>query len=336
MATRLSRQPYLAGAAWEQRYRTATDPVARGHGQRVWLRAQGLPSERVAAVTGYTAHWVRTIAHRYHQHGPPGLGDRRHRNPGSAGRLAVAPRGWPPHSGALGTPTGAGRGSSASADTPKGRDHGLPRPTQPPRVPVTKAPRGHPHGAAHLPPRCRRAVDDRPTPPGPQAHPAPRGVPPRAAPPGRGPASVPVVLSVCLCPSPLGADVLAAAPHGLDRRGHECPCRVRPRGGRWAGQAAPPGVRRRGLACEPAGARAPQECIGTCCHRTRRRYNQPRGDGPCPMHRWPIVTSRTSTPCQPSRPNVVSRGRRCRQSSGPTPPCMGGRKPPNYMAIIQI
>jgi hypothetical protein len=34
----------------------------RSHWQMVWLLAQGLPSERVAAITGYTANCVRTVA----------------------------------------------------------------------------------------------------------------------------------------------------------------------------------------------------------------------------------------------------------------------------------
>jgi transposase len=90
MPKRLSIQPHLALDALERRYRTAKDPVARSHWQVIWLLAQGLPSERVAAVTGYTANWVRTIAQRYKQHGPVGLGDRRHRNPGSSGLLSAA------------------------------------------------------------------------------------------------------------------------------------------------------------------------------------------------------------------------------------------------------
>jgi transposase len=76
----------------ERRYRTTKDPVARSHWQMVWLLAQGLPSERVAVVTGVTANRVRTIAQHYNQHGPTGLGDRRHRNPGSAGLLSAAQR----------------------------------------------------------------------------------------------------------------------------------------------------------------------------------------------------------------------------------------------------
>jgi transposase len=92
MPKRLSIQPHLALDALERRYRTARDPVARSHWQMVWLLAQGRPSEQVAAVTGYTANWVRTIAQRYNRHGSAGLGDRRHRNRGSPGLLSAAQR----------------------------------------------------------------------------------------------------------------------------------------------------------------------------------------------------------------------------------------------------
>jgi transposase len=43
-------------------------------------------------VTGYTVNWIRTIARRYHQRGPAGLEDRRHRNPGATGLLSAEPR----------------------------------------------------------------------------------------------------------------------------------------------------------------------------------------------------------------------------------------------------
>jgi hypothetical protein len=89
MPKRLSLQPHLALDELQRRYRTAKDPVARSHWPLVWLLAQGLPSQQVAAVTGFTANWVRTIAQRYHLHGPTGLGEECHRNPGSAGLLAV-------------------------------------------------------------------------------------------------------------------------------------------------------------------------------------------------------------------------------------------------------
>lgn len=125
--------------------------------------------------------------------------------------------GWPPRSDARCTPNGAGRSSSASASSPQFRDHARPRLTLLSRLPLKKASRGSPMGAAHPSPRRRRTLDDRRTPPGPQAHPAPHVVPPRAAPPGRRPASVPVVLPVRLCPSPLGANVLATATDRLHR-----------------------------------------------------------------------------------------------------------------------
>jgi transposase len=76
--------------ALERRYRAAKDPVARRHWQIVWLLAQGKPSAQVAAVTCYTANWVRSIAQRYNRHGPAGLGDHRYRNPGCPGLLSMA------------------------------------------------------------------------------------------------------------------------------------------------------------------------------------------------------------------------------------------------------
>jgi hypothetical protein len=90
MPKRLVVQPHLSQDELEQRYRAAKDPVARSHWQIVWLLGQGLVSEQVAAVTGYTVNWVRAIAQRYNQYGPTGVGDRRHRNLGSPGLLSGA------------------------------------------------------------------------------------------------------------------------------------------------------------------------------------------------------------------------------------------------------
>jgi transposase len=56
--------------------------VARSQWQIVWLLAQGEPSERVAAVTGYSLTWVRTVARRYNADGAAGIGDRRHAHRG--------------------------------------------------------------------------------------------------------------------------------------------------------------------------------------------------------------------------------------------------------------
>jgi transposase len=92
MPKRRSIQPHLSRDALERRDRTAKDPVSRSHWPMVWLLAHGHPAAQVAAVTGYTANWVRTVAQRDNQHGPAGLGDRRHRNPGAAGLLSAAQR----------------------------------------------------------------------------------------------------------------------------------------------------------------------------------------------------------------------------------------------------
>lgn len=64
MPTRLSIQPHLTREDMERRYRTAKDPVARSPWQRVWLLAQGMPSEQVAAVTGYSLTWGRIMVQR--------------------------------------------------------------------------------------------------------------------------------------------------------------------------------------------------------------------------------------------------------------------------------
>lgn len=92
MPKRLSIRPHLERAELERRYRTAKEPVARSHWQMIRLLAHGQASEQVAAVTGYHVKWVRTVAQRYNQHGPAGLGDRRHHNPGSSGLLSAAQR----------------------------------------------------------------------------------------------------------------------------------------------------------------------------------------------------------------------------------------------------
>jgi transposase len=92
MPKRLSIQAHLAVDELETRYRRAKDPVVRSHWQVIWLLAQGLPSAQVAAVTGYTVNWIRTMARRYNQLGSAGLEDRRHRNPGATGLLSAAQR----------------------------------------------------------------------------------------------------------------------------------------------------------------------------------------------------------------------------------------------------
>lgn len=81
---RLTIPPHLALDELEQRYRRATDPVARSQWQMVWLLRGGTPTAEVARVTGYSVNWVREVARRYREDGPAGVGDRRHGNPGAA------------------------------------------------------------------------------------------------------------------------------------------------------------------------------------------------------------------------------------------------------------
>jgi transposase len=90
MPRRIVIAPHLAMAELEQRYRRDPDPVASRHWQIVWLLAQGWTGQRVAASTGYSPRWIGQLAQRYNADGPAGLGDRRHRNPGSARVLSAA------------------------------------------------------------------------------------------------------------------------------------------------------------------------------------------------------------------------------------------------------
>ncbi len=90
MARTLTLPPHLTIDELERRYRTAADPIARGHWQTIWLLARGQPTAAVAAVTSYSVNWVRELARRYREDGPDGLGDRRHTNPGSAPLLDAA------------------------------------------------------------------------------------------------------------------------------------------------------------------------------------------------------------------------------------------------------
>jgi transposase len=87
---RLIIPPHLTVDELEQRYRRATDPVARSQWHIVWLLGRGAPTAEVAGVTGYSVNWVREIARRYREDGPPGVGDRRHGNPGAAPLLDAA------------------------------------------------------------------------------------------------------------------------------------------------------------------------------------------------------------------------------------------------------
>jgi transposase len=83
MANRIEVAPGLDAGALELRCRQASDAVERSHWQIVWLAAKGLSRRAVAEVTGYSERWIRAVIGRYNAHGPEGLGDGRHGNPGA-------------------------------------------------------------------------------------------------------------------------------------------------------------------------------------------------------------------------------------------------------------
>ena len=82
MNKRITVKPHQSIEDIEASYRQAKDPVERSYWQIIWLLAQGKTTGENTEVTGYCASWIRTIAHRYNNEGPAGLGDRRHDNPG--------------------------------------------------------------------------------------------------------------------------------------------------------------------------------------------------------------------------------------------------------------
>jgi len=68
-------------------YRDALPQGQRSSGARATGKSSGYSRRRkttkeIAEVTGYCLTWIRTLAHRYNDEGPQGLGDRRHGNPG--------------------------------------------------------------------------------------------------------------------------------------------------------------------------------------------------------------------------------------------------------------
>ena len=86
---RLKLHPHQTTKELEQTYRTATDPIERSHHHIIWLYAQHGNAEVVAALTAYSAVWVRELVKRYNHNGPTALRDLRHNNPGEARLLTT-------------------------------------------------------------------------------------------------------------------------------------------------------------------------------------------------------------------------------------------------------
>ena len=89
---RLHIADHLTVDELEQRYRQASDPVARSQWQMLWLLGCGRSSADVASSTGYSRTWLYAIVRRYNADGPDAVGDRRHTNPGQAPLLSAALR----------------------------------------------------------------------------------------------------------------------------------------------------------------------------------------------------------------------------------------------------
>ncbi len=77
MAKRIEVKTELTAEDLHERYRQASDAVARTHWQMLWLLKEGKSAKEVAAVLGYTAGWVREIVRRWNEQGAAGISDHR-------------------------------------------------------------------------------------------------------------------------------------------------------------------------------------------------------------------------------------------------------------------
>ncbi len=86
MSTTTHEEDRSSAEELRRRYREAKDPVERSHHQIAWLLAEG---RTVREAAGYSERWVRELSRRYREGGAEGLSDRRHGNPGGAGRALL-------------------------------------------------------------------------------------------------------------------------------------------------------------------------------------------------------------------------------------------------------
>jgi len=88
-------KPHLSSAELEQRYKTATEPIAKSHFHALWLLSQGYDIDETAEILSFSTRWVRILIKRYNEGGPELLGDQRANNgteptiltPGALGKL---------------------------------------------------------------------------------------------------------------------------------------------------------------------------------------------------------------------------------------------------------
>jgi transposase len=88
-------KPHLSAAELEQRYKTASEPIAKSHCHALWLLSQGYGIDETAEILSFSTRWVRILIKRYNAGGPERLGDQRVNNgteptiltPGALGEL---------------------------------------------------------------------------------------------------------------------------------------------------------------------------------------------------------------------------------------------------------
>lgn len=83
MPRNLEIHPHLSIDNLEALHKEAKDPTKRSHYQIIMLLAKGRSTRDISDITGYSIDWIRKLAHRYNQHGPNSLGDKRHDHPGA-------------------------------------------------------------------------------------------------------------------------------------------------------------------------------------------------------------------------------------------------------------
>ncbi len=68
---------HLSVEELEERYETASEPVAKSHFHAIWLLAVGYSVEQVAKLLSLSTRWVKALVKRYNEGGPSLLGDQR-------------------------------------------------------------------------------------------------------------------------------------------------------------------------------------------------------------------------------------------------------------------
>lgn len=82
MARSLALAEHLSTEDLLQRIRLTTEARLKSHYQVIYLKSLGQAAPEIAKTVGYSQNWVRSLIHRYNEHGEVGLLDRRRDNPG--------------------------------------------------------------------------------------------------------------------------------------------------------------------------------------------------------------------------------------------------------------